>query len=135
MNTLIVPLVGLAVVFVGLVVLIAIVKLMGVICGFVTGRRAETSGSVSSSGIEAEKVAADGNAQKLTGESRRELIAVISAAIAETIGTDAARASYQIHQKKSVEPHRFLRSIMFGANKTGCIALMHYILADIRKGH
>ncbi len=90
MNTLIVPLVGLAVVFVGLVVLIAIVKLMGVICGFVTGRRAETSGSVSSSGIEAEKVAADGNAQKLTGESRRELIAVISAAIAETIGTDAA---------------------------------------------
>ena len=87
MNTLIVPLVGLAVVFVGLVVLIAIVKLMGVICGFVTGRRAETSGSVSSS---AEKVAADGNAQKLTGESRRELIAVISAAIAETIGTDAA---------------------------------------------
>ena len=53
MNTLIVPLVGLAVVFVGL-------------------------------------VAADGNAQKLTGESRRELIAVISAAIAETIGTDAA---------------------------------------------
>ena len=71
MNTLIVPLVGLAVVFVGLVVLIAIVKLMGVICGFVTGRRAETS-------------------QKLTGESRRELIAVISAAIAETIGTDAA---------------------------------------------
>lgn len=90
MNTLIVPLVGLAVVFVGLVVLIAIVKLMGVICGFITGRRAETSGSVSSSGIEAEKVAADGNAQKLTGESRRELIAVISAAIAETIGTDAA---------------------------------------------
>ena len=62
MNTLIVPLVGLAVVFVGLVVLIAIVKLMGVICGFVTGRRAETSGSVSSSDIEAEKVAADGNA-------------------------------------------------------------------------
>ena len=46
MNTLIAPLVGLAVVFVGLVVLIAIVKLMGVICGFVTGRRAETSGSV-----------------------------------------------------------------------------------------
>lgn len=90
MNTLIVPLVGLAVVFVGLVVLIAIVKLMGVICGFVTGGRAETSGSVSSSDIEAEKVAADGNAQKLTGESRRELIAVISAAIAETIGTDAA---------------------------------------------
>ena len=89
MNTLIVPLVGLAVVFVGLVVLIAIVKLMGVICGFVTGRRAENSGSVSSSGTEAEKVAADGNAQ-LTGESRRELIAVISAAIAETIGTDAA---------------------------------------------
>ena len=89
MNTLIVPLVGLAVVFVGLVVLIAIVKLMGVICGFVAGRRAETSGSVSSR-IEAEKVAADGNAQKLTGESRRELIAVISAAIAETIGTDAA---------------------------------------------
>ena len=85
MNTLIVPLVGLAVVFVGLVVLIAIVKLMGVICGFVIGRRAETSGSVSSSRIEA-----DGNAQKLTGESRRELIAVISAAIAETIGTDAA---------------------------------------------
>ena len=84
MNTLIVPLVGLAVVFVGLVGLIAIVKLMGIICGFVTGRRAETSGSVSS------KVAADGNAQKLTGESRRELIAVISAAIAETIGTDAA---------------------------------------------
>ena len=79
MNTLIVPLVGLAVVFVGLVVLIAIVKLMGVICGFITGRRAETSGSVSSPGIEAEKVAADGNAQKLTGESRRE-----------TIGTDAA---------------------------------------------
>lgn len=90
MNTLIVPLVGLAVVFVGLVVLIAIVKLMGVICGFVTGRRAETSGSVSSSGTEAEKVATDGNVQKLTGESRRELIAVISAAIAETIGTDAA---------------------------------------------
>lgn len=56
MNTLIVPLVGLAVVFVGLVVLIAIVKLMGVICGFVTGRRTETSGSVSSSGIEAEKL-------------------------------------------------------------------------------
>ena len=55
MNTLIVPLVGLAVVFVGLVVLIAIVKLMGVICGFVIGRRAETSGSVSSSRIEAEK--------------------------------------------------------------------------------
>ena len=54
------------------------------------GLCAETSGSVSSSGIEAEKVAADGNAQKLTGESRRELIAVISAAIAETIGTDAA---------------------------------------------
>ena len=38
MNTLIVPLVGLAVVFVGLVVLIAIVKLMGVICGFVNSR-------------------------------------------------------------------------------------------------
>lgn len=134
MNTLIVPLVGLAVVFVGLVVLIAIVKLMGVICGFVTGRRAETSGSVSSSDIEAEKVAADGNAQKLTGESRRELIAVISAAIAETIGTDAAGLRIK-SIKKSVEPHRFLRSIMFGANKTGCIALMHYILADIRKGH
>ena len=59
MNTLIVPLVGLAVVFVGLVVLIAIVKLMGVICGFVTGRRAETPGSVPSSGTEAEKVAAE----------------------------------------------------------------------------
>lgn len=90
MNTLIVPLVGLAVVFVGLVVLIAIVKLMSAICGLITGRRTEASGSVSSSDTEAERVTADGNAQKLTGESRRELIAVISAAIAETIGTDAA---------------------------------------------
>lgn len=133
MNTLIVPLVGLAVVFVGLVVLIAIVKLMGVICGFVTGRRAETSGSVSSSGIEAEKVAADGNAQKLTGESRRELIAVISAAIAETIGTDAA-GFVSNPSKKSVEPHRFLRSIMFGANKTGCIALSLIYLQIFERG-
>ena len=51
---------------------------------------ANKTGCIALSGIEAEKVAADGNAQKLTGESRRELIAVISAAIAETIGTDAA---------------------------------------------
>lgn len=134
MNTLIVPLVGLAVVFVGLVVLIAIVKLMGVICGFVTGRRAETSGSVSSSGIEAEKVAADGNAQKLTGESRRDL----SQLSPQQLLKPSARMPQGFvsnPSKKSVEPHRFLRSIMFGANKTGCIALMHYILADIRKGH
>ncbi len=75
--------------------------------------------------LKPKKVAADGNAQKLTGESRRELIAVISAAIAETIGTDAAWLRIK-SIKKSVEPHRFLRSIMFGANKTGCITLMHY---------
>mgnify|MGYP002518326916 CR=1 FL=1 len=90
MKTLIVPLVGLAVVFVGLVVVIAIVKLMGIICGLVTGRRTKATVSIPSSGTEAEKTVADGTAHKLTGESRRELIAVISAAIAETIGTDAA---------------------------------------------
>lgn len=85
MDTLIVPLVGLAVVFVGLIVLIAIVKLMGAICGLVTGRR-DNKTSVSAA---AAPTAAD-SAPELTGEARRELIAVISAAIAETIGTDPA---------------------------------------------
>ena len=132
MNTLIVPLVGLAVVFVGLVVLIAIVKLMGVICGFVTGRRAETSGSVSSSGIEAEKVAADGRSLP---ENRAANLSQLSPQQLLKPSARMPQGFVSNPSKKSVEPHRFLRSIMFGANKTGCIALMHYILADIRKGH
>ena len=134
MNTLIVPLVGLAVVFVGLVVLIAIVKLMGVICGFVQDGVPKLQALSPHRALKPKKLQPTAMHRSLP-ENRAANLSQLSPQQLLKPSARMPQGFVSNPSKKSVEPHRFLRSIMFGANKTGCIALMHYILADIRKGH
>lgn len=108
MDPIVVLITGMCVVFLGIVVLIGIVKLMSLGCA-VFKRRDKNTGAVSSGRNAAHAMPNRAETNKirsavttaaaaskvsendaLTPEKRRELIAVISASIAEAIGTDAA---------------------------------------------
>ncbi|GEM_PF-2089359 len=83
-GTLVVTVVGLAVVFIGLVLLIAIVKLIGAVCkaAFGENKKAEKSVQPAVKGQTNRAV----TASNLTEAQRGELIAAISCAIAENMG-------------------------------------------------
>ena len=82
MDPFVVMIVGMAVVFLGLVILIGIVKLVSVICKAVFGEKKQTGTAAPKTRAHNAPVAAS----NLTEAQRGELIAAISAAIAENMG-------------------------------------------------
>ena len=101
MNPLLVLGIGLAVVFFGLLCLIGIIYLMSFIFRLVSGEYKHgklASRAMDLQDLEAESTAAAPVA--LTGERRRSLIAAVSAAIAEVMGTEPS--ALRIHSIKRV---------------------------------
>ncbi|MCH5278975.1 MAG: OadG family protein [Christensenellaceae bacterium] len=109
MDPIVVLITGMCVVFLGIVVLICIVKLMSLGCavfkhkdknaGAVSGNRVGAAQSrsnrtelnrPSAAGAHTAVATAGAASVAMPAEKRRELIAVISASIAETMGTNAA---------------------------------------------
>lgn len=82
MDPFVVMIVGMAVVFLGLVILIGIVKLVSIICRAVFGEKKQTGTPAPTTRSSNAPVAAS----QLTEAQRGELIAAISAAIAENMG-------------------------------------------------
>lgn len=107
MNPLLVMLIGLAVVFFGLLCLIGMIYLMSFIFRLVSGERRlqkSTAGNkdlkdlVTAPGITAtQKLPAQ---VQLTGEQRRQLIAAVSVALAEHMGTEPS--ALRIHSIRRV---------------------------------
>ena len=108
MNPLLVMLIGLAVVFLGLLCIVGIIYLMGFIFRLFSGERKlqklESKTTDLKDVIQAENLSAT---QKLrlghlmpTGEKRRELVAAVSAAVAEYMGTEPQ--ALRIHSIKRV---------------------------------
>ncbi len=76
---------GLGMVFVGLICIIFLCKLMGFIFGAFNGKKAD----VPARSVVNESAAAESTAGTVT-ENRTELLAAVSAAIAEELGTDVS---------------------------------------------
>lgn len=83
MDPLVVMIVGMAVVFLGLVVLIAVVKLVGLVCRALFGGK---DGGAKPVKLPEERKPAAVRRSELTEAQRGELIAAISCAIAENMG-------------------------------------------------